>query len=176
MEHTDNESKRVDQEVKGINNEVDGINKKTQKVVRDVRVLEEKVMETLSSQTTLKKGSQSTLQAIEKLKSNIRDKVAPILLSFPFRLHMMMLAGVGRYTGSGWPGPVAAHNGMYACLYGCMQVCMHARMHAYMCACFECVCVCVLCITTYCLAPVAHLAHTRLWTRWLLPLRIVWFF
>jgi|Transcript_3423 chromosome segregation ATPase len=74
MEHTDNESKRVDQEVKGINNEVDGINKKTQKVVRDVRVLEEKVMETLSSQTTLKKGSQSTLQAIEKLKSNIRDK------------------------------------------------------------------------------------------------------
>eukprot|EP00667_Euglena_gracilis_P002731 EG_transcript_2736 len=74
MENTDAEAKVVDQEIKGASGELDALDKRTQKIVRDVRELEEKVMETLNAQTTLKKGSQSTLQAIEKMKSHIRDK------------------------------------------------------------------------------------------------------
>mmetsp|Transcript_125350 Transcript_125350/g.217322 ORF Transcript_125350/g.217322 Transcript_125350/m.217322 type:complete len:902 (-) Transcript_125350:541-3246(-) len=74
MDHTDGESKKVEMETKNIDNEIMGVDKKVQKVVRDVRVLEDKVMETLSNQTTLKKGSQSVLQSIEKLKGSIRNK------------------------------------------------------------------------------------------------------
>eukprot|EP00668_Euglena_longa_P002144 GGOE01002486.1.p1 GENE.GGOE01002486.1~~GGOE01002486.1.p1 ORF type:complete len:906 (-),score=453.50 GGOE01002486.1:330-3014(-) len=74
MENTDAEAKSVDQDIKGATGELDALDKRTQKIVREVRELEEKVMETLNAQTTLKKGSQSTLLAIEKMKSNIRDK------------------------------------------------------------------------------------------------------
>ena len=37
--------------------------------------LEDNVMETLNAQSNLKKGSQSTLQTIEKMKIQIREKV-----------------------------------------------------------------------------------------------------
>eukprot|EP01012_Entosiphon_sulcatum_P006174 TRINITY_DN1288_c0_g1_i1.p2 TRINITY_DN1288_c0_g1~~TRINITY_DN1288_c0_g1_i1.p2 ORF type:complete len:881 (+),score=378.54 TRINITY_DN1288_c0_g1_i1:94-2736(+) len=74
LEHTDAEAKKVDMECKNIENELAGLEKKAQKVTREVRTLEDKVVETLNQQTTLKKGSQSTLQQIEKMKSLTRDK------------------------------------------------------------------------------------------------------
>lgn len=74
LDQTDAENKQLDVEVKTINNEIDVITKKSQKAAKDVVDMESKVMETLNKQTTLKKGSQSALQDIEKLKNMIREK------------------------------------------------------------------------------------------------------
>eukprot|EP00906_Rhabdomonas_costata_P029190 RCo041213 len=74
LENTDAESKKVEQECKNQENELAALEKRTAKVHREVRRLEDVVMETLNTQATLKKGSRSTLQAVEKMKQQIRDK------------------------------------------------------------------------------------------------------
>ena len=78
LENTDAESKKVEQECKNHENELGALEKRTAKVHREVRHLEDVVMETLNSQATLKKGSRSTLQAVEKMKEQIREKARPL--------------------------------------------------------------------------------------------------
>eukprot|EP01059_Diplonema_ambulator_P009430 TRINITY_DN19294_c0_g1_i3.p1 TRINITY_DN19294_c0_g1~~TRINITY_DN19294_c0_g1_i3.p1 ORF type:complete len:938 (+),score=464.52 TRINITY_DN19294_c0_g1_i3:134-2815(+) len=74
LDHTDAQTKKVESEMKAINADITNIAKRHQKTSREVAEGEAKVLETLSIQTTLKKGSQSALQEIERMKNVIRDK------------------------------------------------------------------------------------------------------
>lgn len=74
LDQTDSENKSLDVEIKNLNNEIEAVSKKSQKAAKDVVDMENRVMETLNKQTTLKKGSQSALQDIEKLRNLIREK------------------------------------------------------------------------------------------------------
>lgn len=74
LEQTDAENKTLETEGKVLSAEIAAMVKKTQKAAKDVLDMENKVMETLNKQTTLKKGSQSALMDIEKMKNVIRDK------------------------------------------------------------------------------------------------------
>ena len=74
LDQTDSENKALDVEIKNLNNEIEAVSKKSQKAAKDVVDMENRVMETLNKQTTLKKGSQSALQDIEKLRNLIREK------------------------------------------------------------------------------------------------------
>lgn len=74
LDQTDAENRSLDVAIKNINGEIDAVTKKSQKAAKDVVDMENRVMETLNKQTTLKKGSQSALQDIEKLKNMIREK------------------------------------------------------------------------------------------------------
>jgi len=74
LEQTDGENKQLETENKVLEQEIAAMIKKTQKAANEVKELEHKVMETLNKQTTLKKGSQSALLDIEKMKNTIRDK------------------------------------------------------------------------------------------------------
>eukprot|EP01062_Namystynia_karyoxenos_P000026 TRINITY_DN10007_c1_g1_i1.p1 TRINITY_DN10007_c1_g1~~TRINITY_DN10007_c1_g1_i1.p1 ORF type:complete len:929 (+),score=518.09 TRINITY_DN10007_c1_g1_i1:98-2788(+) len=74
LDHTDAEAKKAEGEMKTISAEIATIAKRQQRAAREVQDMEHKVLETLSNQTTLKKGSQSALQEIERMKNLIRDK------------------------------------------------------------------------------------------------------
>eukprot|EP00744_Colponema_vietnamica_P006764 GILI01009806.1.p1 GENE.GILI01009806.1~~GILI01009806.1.p1 ORF type:complete len:781 (-),score=236.85 GILI01009806.1:84-2351(-) len=74
LEQADSDKKAIDAEIRDISGEISGITKKSQKAAKDVLDMESKVMETLSKQTTLKKGSLAALQDIEKMKNAIHDK------------------------------------------------------------------------------------------------------
>eukprot|EP00756_Hemistasia_phaeocysticola_P034682 Hpha_TRINITY_DN16537_c0_g10::TRINITY_DN16537_c0_g10_i1::g.136605::m.136605 len=74
LDHTDAEAKKAEGEMKTIAAEIATIGKRHQRAAREVQDMEHKVLETLSNQTTLKKGSQSALQEIERMKNMIRDK------------------------------------------------------------------------------------------------------
>ena len=74
LDHTDAETKRTEADMKAIQADVADVANRHQKVSREVTEMEAKVMETLSVQTTLKKGSQSALQEIERMKNTIREK------------------------------------------------------------------------------------------------------
>eukprot|EP01060_Flectonema_neradi_P040837 TRINITY_DN944_c3_g1_i2.p1 TRINITY_DN944_c3_g1~~TRINITY_DN944_c3_g1_i2.p1 ORF type:complete len:915 (+),score=238.56 TRINITY_DN944_c3_g1_i2:262-2745(+) len=74
LDHTDAETRKAENEIKGIQADIAAASKRYQKASREVSEMEQKVLETLSSQTTLKKGSQSALQEIDQMKSSIREK------------------------------------------------------------------------------------------------------
>ncbi|KAJ9443386.1 Coiled-coil domain-containing protein 40-like protein [Diplonema papillatum] len=74
LDHTDAETKKVEAELKAVTSEIANVASRHQKASRDVQEMENKVLETLSAQTTLKKGSQSALQEIERKKNVIREK------------------------------------------------------------------------------------------------------
>lgn len=74
LEQADADKKSIDAEIRDITAEISGITKKSQKAAKDVIDMESKVMETLSKQTTLKKGSLAALQDIERMKNAIHDK------------------------------------------------------------------------------------------------------
>jgi chromosome segregation ATPase len=74
LDQTDEENKSLDTENRLLSDQSAAVEKKVQKAAKEIVELENKVMETLNQQTTLKKGSQSALRDIEKLKNTIRDK------------------------------------------------------------------------------------------------------
>eukprot|EP00760_Papus_ankaliazontas_P029424 PhM_4_TR4241/c0_g1_i1/m.15111 len=74
LERTESENKQLESAVKSLQMEVATTTKRTQKVAQEVLEMENRILESLSNQTTIKKGSQSTLQDIEKLRNTIRDK------------------------------------------------------------------------------------------------------
>lgn len=74
LEQADDDKKAIDADIRGLSAEISTITKKSQKAAKDVLDMESKVMETLSKQTTLKKGSLAALQDIEKMKNAIHDK------------------------------------------------------------------------------------------------------
>ena len=74
LDHTDAETRKAENEVKSIQADIAVTSKRYQKSSRVVSEMEQKVLETLSSQTTLKKGSQSALQEIEQMKGAISEK------------------------------------------------------------------------------------------------------
>jgi chromosome segregation ATPase len=74
LDQTDQENKTYEGEVRTFESEIAVISKRAQKAAKQVVDMENKVMETLNKQTTLKKGSQSALRDIEKLKNTIREK------------------------------------------------------------------------------------------------------
>jgi chromosome segregation ATPase len=74
LEQTDGENRSLEGETRVLTAELETISKRTHKAVKEVHDLEAKVLETLNKQTTLKKGSQSALLDIEKMKNVIRDK------------------------------------------------------------------------------------------------------
>ena len=74
LDHTDAETKKTEADMRAIGADITAVAQKHQKVSRDVAEMEQKVLETLSMQTTLKKGSQSALQEVERMKNTIREK------------------------------------------------------------------------------------------------------
>eukprot|EP01063_Lacrimia_lanifica_P035963 TRINITY_DN699_c0_g1_i1.p1 TRINITY_DN699_c0_g1~~TRINITY_DN699_c0_g1_i1.p1 ORF type:complete len:897 (+),score=492.25 TRINITY_DN699_c0_g1_i1:69-2759(+) len=74
LDHTDAETKKADSEIKAVRADIDNVAKRHQKISREVTDMENRVLETLSMQTTLKKGSQSVLQEIERMKNTISEK------------------------------------------------------------------------------------------------------
>lgn len=74
LEQTDSQNKELEGTIRVLQSEIDSVVKKTQRAAKEVVDKENKVLETLNKQTTLKKGSQSALQDIERMKNTIREK------------------------------------------------------------------------------------------------------
>lgn len=75
-EQTELQTKKIDQEGKIIIGNINQKEKEILKVRESIRIIEDNYLALLSSQTTFKKGAQSTLQQVEKLKQLLRDKEA----------------------------------------------------------------------------------------------------
>ncbi|PWU87815.1 Coiled-coil domain-containing protein 40 [Trypanosoma cruzi] len=74
LEQTDTETKKLEYEARTHASEVTNIDRKIQKCARDVRSMENDIVEALSKQSTLKQEGSGTLQEIEKIKGSIRVK------------------------------------------------------------------------------------------------------
>ncbi|KAF8291126.1 Coiled-coil domain-containing protein 40-like [Trypanosoma cruzi] len=74
LEQTDAETKKLEYEARTHASEVTNIDRKIQKCARDVRSMENDIVEALSKQSTLKQEGSGTLQEIEKIKGSIRVK------------------------------------------------------------------------------------------------------
>ena len=74
LEKVEAENHTLEQDTRGLTSQIEAIVKKSQKAAKDVIDMENRVLDALNKQTTLKKSSQSALVDIEKMKSVIRDK------------------------------------------------------------------------------------------------------
>ncbi|RNF03523.1 uncharacterized protein Tco025E_08166 [Trypanosoma conorhini] len=74
LEQTDVETKKLEYEARTHASEVTDIDRKIQKCAKDIRSMENDIIESLSKQTTLKQEGHGTLQEIEKIKESIRAK------------------------------------------------------------------------------------------------------
>jgi chromosome segregation ATPase len=74
MEQADEIQRQQEQRTRALQAEISTVKKKIEKKSQEVVDKEQKVLHTLSQQTTLKKGSQAALQEIEVMKNKIREK------------------------------------------------------------------------------------------------------